>query len=269
MQQIIKDHLYNEISIDLPPQRIISFVPSITETLYALDLQDQIVGRTKFCIHPASKVKSADIIGGTKTIDIEKVRALKPDLILANKEENTQDAVAIIQKEFPVFVTDIKTYHEGVKLIKELGILCEKLPESKHITHQIAKHGSQLFPMQHRTSTAIYLIWNEPIMTVGGDTYIHDMMEKCGFENLYGKERRYPTISLQDIKDLDPEYILLSSEPFPYKEKHKAQFKEAGIQSKAILVNGEMFSWYGHKIIQALPYFKEMRNTFLEHITFS
>lgn len=238
--------------------RIVSLVPSLTELVIDLALEKELVGRTKFCIHPADKVKSVPKIGGTKNVNIEAVLNLKPDLILANKEENTRQDIEALKKECSVLVTEIANYSQALDSILEIGKLTDRIEKSQQLVIQIELNFSKLPNLEKINKSVCYLIWNEPMMTIGHDTYIHDMLQKCGFKNIYGNQDRYPTINPQELKDRNPDFIFLSSEPFPFKDKHINQFKDICPNSKVVLVNGEFFSWYGSRMLKAAAYFKEL-----------
>lgn len=238
--------------------RIVSLVPSLTELLIDLGLEQELVGRTKFCIHPADKIKSISKIGGTKNVNIEAVLNLKPDLILANKEENTRQDIEAFVGKSSVHLTEIANYSQAIESILEIGQLTNRISESQLLVAQIESSFSNLAVPANTNETVCYLIWNDPIMTIGNDTYIHDMLDKCGFKNVFGDQSRYPTISAQELKQSAPKYIFLSSEPFPFKDKHINQFKEICPESKVILVNGEYFSWYGSRMRKAADYFNNL-----------
>lgn len=263
VNKIFTDHLGYKVRLATRPNRIISLVPSITETLYHLGLEERIVGRTKFCVHPEGQVADTAKIGGTKTVDFKTIEELEPDLIIANKEENRKEDVEHLQELYTVWISDIQSIYQGVKLIKELGILLGVLPNSIKLTKQIAIEERLLLPIHKETKKAAYLIWKAPYMTVGSDTYIHSALKMCGFENAFGDQTRYPIVEIKDLIEKQPDYIFLSSEPFPFKEKHIQELKDQGIKSKIILVDGEMFSWYGSRILKALPYFRGLQRDYL------
>ena len=239
--------------------RIISLVPSLTELLIDLGLQDQLIGRTRFCIHPKEVVKSIAKIGGTKTVNIEKVKRLQPDLIIANKEENSLSDVKALEEFSKVYVTDIPNFEEALSAIITIGRLTEREKEATEMVSKIQSEFDHLAKSERTKNSACYLIWNNPLMTVGYDTFIHDMMRKCGFRNIFADMNRYPSISFEDIHNGRPDYILLSSEPFPFKEKHIAKFEKYCPDSKTILVDGEFFSWYGSRMLGAGEYFRKLR----------
>lgn len=233
--------------------RVISLVPSITETLFDLGLAaDEIVGRTKFCIHPEHLVGNVEIIGGTKNLNLEKIKSLKPDLIIANKEENVKDQVETLMKDFEVLVTDIETLEDNDDLIEELGQIFGKEDRAHWFNHRI----TEIFdlPKLEKTLKVAYLIWKNPYMTVGGDTFISGILESLGFENLFKNKKRYPEVQLEDLKKAD--LIFLSSEPFPFQEKHINEIREVCVNQKIMIVDGEAFSWYGTHLAKCGEYYK-------------
>ncbi len=235
--------------------RIISLVPSITETLFDFGLNpDQIVGRTKFCIHPEEKIKSVEMIGGTKNLNIEKIKALKPDLIIGNKEENTKEQVEILMKEFKVWITDIQNLEDNRNFISELGYILQQQTVAEKINYETEEIFSE-FEIENRRK-ATYLIWKNPYMTVGSDTFIHEIMEKLGFENIFRNQLRYPAITSDELQNAD--YILLSSEPFPFREKHAEELKKILPETKIILVDGEAFSWFGSRPSKSGAYYRSL-----------
>lgn len=240
--------------------KIISLVPSLTETLLYLGLEEQVIGRTKFCIHPQGKVDSIPRFGGTKNPNIEDIVAACPDLIIANKEENNkEDVERLIQEGIDVLVTDINNYDTALEALLQIGVATEKLPEAQELKTAIDREFDAIQPLDHRLNTA-YFIWKNPYMTVGQGTFIHDMLDRCGFKNVFESESRYPTTDLERLKELDTEVVLLSSEPYPFKDK---DCKEIFSQTKipAIIVDGEYFSWYGSRMIDAPKYFNGLIKT--------
>nr|WP_315028961.1 helical backbone metal receptor [uncultured Chryseobacterium sp.] len=235
--------------------KIVSLVPSITEALFDLGPHGhEIVGRTKFCIHPHDKVKNVTVIGGTKNIDIEKIKALQPDLILANKEENIKEQVEALMNDFKVTVTNVETIEDNYYLLKNLGNLLGKQEKAQLFNLKIYDilHQAKL---KTKVKTA-YLIWNKPYMTIGSDTFIHKILSEIGFENIFKNQTRYPAITTEDLEKAD--VIMLSSEPFPFKEKHIEELKAFYPNKEIIIVDGEAFSWYGTHIAKCEHYFKEL-----------
>ena len=249
------------IDSDAKYKRIVSLVPSQTE--YLIDLlhgsSDQsIVGRTKFCIHPMEQVKDITIIGGTKQVHIDRIEALNPDLIIANKEENTLEIVKSLEYLCPVYTTEVKTVGDAYQSMADLGILLDQVVKTTKLIDQIKKEHNT-YSGSTNNKSALYLIWNDPYMTIGGDTFITSMMNAAGFDNVYCHKERYPTITIEQIKKADPDYIFLSSEPFPFKEKHKVAFADLNIPVH--IVDGELFSWYGTRMLRSWKYFKELKES--------
>lgn len=235
--------------------KVISLVPSITEALFDLGLtENEVIGRTKFCIHPQEKVKNIDIIGGTKNLNIDKIKNLQPDLILANKEENVKEQVEILMKDFNVKVYNTETIEDNYYLVKNLGMLFHKEEKAQLF-------NLKMYEVLHQTKIktplkAAYLIWKNPYMSVGSDTFIHHILTEIGFENLFKTQTRYPEIQIEDLADAD--VIMLSSEPFPFKEKHITALQDFYPDKKIMIVDGEAFSWYGTHIAKCGDYYKQL-----------
>jgi ABC-type Fe3+-hydroxamate transport system substrate-binding protein len=247
--------IYKKPSI--PPTKIVSLVPSITELLYDLGLENETVGITKFCIHPKDWLKTKTKIGGTKNINIEKIVALEPDLVICSKEENIQAQVNTLAETLPVYLTDVRTYEDALQMILDIGAITNKTTAAKNLFQKINHSFGNGIVAQKKHKTA-YLIWHEPYMTIGGDTFIHDMMQKIGLENVYKNETRYPSFVLEELILLKPDVVLLSSEPYPFKDKHIPALTTHLPNTKIYLADGEMFSWYGSRMLYAAEYFKRL-----------
>tara|TARA_R110000868_G_scaffold259361_7_gene517396 strand:+ start:17401 stop:18144 length:744 start_codon:yes stop_codon:yes gene_type:complete len=239
----------------MPYKRVISLVPSLTELLIDFGLKDRLVGRTKFCIHPKEIVSDLQPIGGTKNPNIQKILSLKPDLIITNKEENRKEDVIELSKHCEVVLTEIDTIEEALQWISKLGNKLEVDEEALQLITEIQK----LIPssIEFQNIRTAYFIWKDPWMTIGSDTYIHNVMKYFGLKNVYGEQSRYPETDFEELHTLNPELILLSSEPYPFKQKHILELKTICPDSTILLVNGEWFSWYGSRMVVAL---KELLN---------
>jgi ABC-type Fe3+-hydroxamate transport system substrate-binding protein len=240
--------------------RIISLVPSITELLSYLHLQSEVVGITKFCVHPENWFRKKTRVGGTKNINYGIIDQLSPDLIIANKEENVKEQIEKLAERYDVFVTDVDTLSEAATMIDDIGRLTGKPDEASFLSNQVIDKFAalkQAGSSKRKTRTA-YFIWKDPFMVVGSDTFINDMMTYCGFENIFSGQKRYPQIILNQITENDCELIVLSSEPYPFEEKHKEEFQKKFPQIKIMLVDGEMFSWYGSRLLESVHYFKQI-----------
>ena len=247
-------HQLNQtIELKSYPKRIISLVPSQSELLWDLGLRDELVGITKFCIHPTEMFKSIDRLGGTKTLNIEKIRALKPDLIIGNKEENEQSQILELQKEFTVWMSDIYTLDDSLMMIEKVGELVNRVEEASAIKNSIQL---SFLNLKQHTKSVLYFIWREPYMAAGKATFIGHILDRLGFKNkLEDNNGRYPQLSLEEIRLLNPELILLSSEPYPFKEIHIKELQDRLPDTKIILVDGELFSWYGSHLQKSVEYF--------------
>jgi len=241
------------------PRRIISIVPSQTEMLHYLGLEKEVIGITKFCIHPKEWFQKKDRVGGTKQLNIEKIKRLEPDLILGNKEENTKEQIEELREYFPVWLSDVDSIDRAIDLIDQIGIITNTIPKAQQLIHQIFLAQDDLPKSNKRV---LYFIWHEPKMTAGKNTFIDAMLNEAGFKNVL-QVPRYPELSEEDIEALSPEYIFLSSEPFPFKEKHRIAYQNRFPNAKVILVDGELFSWYGSRLLHSFDYFRELNEGLL------
>lgn len=243
------------------PKRIISLVPSQTELLWDLGLDEEVIAITKFCKHPVNWYKHKIKVGGTKTLNIPLIRELKPDLIIANKEENEKSQIEDLQNEANILVTDVSSLEEAIAMIKDIGTVTGKASEAIKMTMSIQTEFSTLNSMDLKI-TAAYLIWQKPYMAAGGGTFINDMMAHCGLQNIFSTRNRYPEITLEELEignagSTRCELLLLSSEPYPFKEKHLVEIQKKLPHIKIALADGEMFSWYGSRLKKAPGYFKD------------
>lgn len=236
-----------EVRISFPPVRIVSLVPSITE--YLLDIGAPVVGRTKFCVHPANKVKAIPTVGGTKNFKIEKVAGLDPDLIIGNKEENYREGIEELAKRYPVWMSDIVTLQDQYQMMHEVGKITKKEDKATIITSQVQSSLDSV--RKAHGEKVLYLIWKNPWMAAGRQTFIHSLLEYIGYENCI-QESRYPQLFDETIEQVDPQIIMLSSEPFPFREKHIEEVSKLWPNAEVVLVDGEMYSWYGSRIIHLI-----------------
>ncbi len=246
------------VSIPFPVRRIVSLVPSQTELLVDLGVEDLLVGVTKFCVHPAGMKERVGQIGGTKAVKMDKVIALKPDLVIGNKEENLQSDIESLEQRVPVWMSDIHDLETALDMIHQVGLLVEKEQKALEVIESINQKFNQLEGVEKskQLTSVLYLIWRKPYMAAGKGTFIDDCLTRCGWVNCI-PETRYPEI---DTKSLNPELILLSSEPYPFKEKHIEELKVLFPQAKIELVDGEYFSWYGTRMLGAPDYFIDLLN---------
>jgi len=250
------DQLNRIIEIVATPQRIVSLVPSQTELLFDLGLDETIIGITKFCVHPKEWHQSKTRVGGTKNVNIEKVISLKPDLIIANKEENLKANIEALEAIAPVWISDINNLSTALNMIVAIGEITNTIEKAKILVNTINIEFEALNAFQ-KSITCMYLIWQNPYMTVGADTFINDMFKYCKLENVFANKTRYPEVSITEMQAANPDMILLSSEPYPFKQKHIDELQQHLPNAKILLVDGEMFSWYGSRLIKTAKYFKE------------
>lgn len=253
------DQTGKNISLIKLPQQIISLVPSQTELLFDLGLENEVAGITKFCVHPGEWFRNKTRVGGTKQLNLEIIRQLKPDLIIANKEENVKEQVDELGKDFPVWISDISNLQDAYFMIEQVGLMTGRIQQAKKITEKIKDKFNRLKTANYRLRTA-YFIWQNPYMTVGSDTFIHAMLEKAGFINIFSDKKRYPEITIEELQTAGCQLLFLSSEPFPFKEKHRDELQKKLPGSKVILVDGEMFSWYGSRLQFAPAYFQQLHD---------
>ncbi|SKB65748.1 ABC-type Fe3+-hydroxamate transport system, substrate-binding protein [Salegentibacter holothuriorum] len=251
----VKDQLQRKISLPNVPRRIISLVPSQTELLIDMGLEEQLVGITKFCVHPKYLRKTKTIVGGTKQVKIEKIKALEPDIILCNKEENTKEMVTALEKIAPVHVSDIVKIEDSFELMKQYGEIFRKEALVETMVNSVIKKIEVLQEQLKDKSIrkVAYFIWKKPLMVAGKDTFIDELLKLNKFENVFNTSR-YPETSFEELKVKNPDLLLLSSEPFPFEEKHKEYFSDLNIEIE--LVDGEYFSWYGSRLVKAMDYFR-------------
>ena len=266
--QSFTDQLGRTILLHSNAQRIISVVPSQSELLFDLGLHDEVVGITKFCVHPHHWFHSKTRVGGTKTLNIDRIDSLKPDLIIANKEENTKEQIETLEKKYPVWISDVYDIETALQMILAIGELTNKAQNALLLADQIRNNFTQLktdielrsveiqnSPGQPNT---VYLIWKDPYLTVGGDTFIDAMIKAAGLKNIFQHLTRYPEIRIEDLQNSKCELLLLSTEPYPFSQKHIDELQPYLPGTKIMVVDGEMFSWYGSRLLEAPLYFKSL-----------
>lgn len=260
ISRIFFDQLGREVILNDLPRRIISLVPSQTELLYDLGLGDRVVGITKFCIHPKEWFESKVRVGGTKNVNIQRVKELQPDLILANKEENTKEDITLLETIAPVWISNVNTVDDALKMIHSIGQLTGKEVESDRLIKEISISFSKknLFS----SHSALYMIWKDPNYCAGKETFIDSMLEKAGFHNVC-ELTRYPEIGTFGMKE--PDFVFLSSEPYPFKEADIIKFANEFPRSKVVFVDGELFSWYGSRMRLAADYFLNLKTKICRH----
>jgi ABC-type Fe3+-hydroxamate transport system substrate-binding protein len=250
------DQLGNITSLTSPPQRIISLVPSQTELLADLGLDDNVVGITKFCVHPLEWRKRKNIVGGTKNFHFDTIDRLQPDLIIGNKEENYKEGIERLRERYPVWMSDIFTLQDALFMIETIGLMTETEGSAKRISDDITSKFESI--KKYDGQSVLYLIWRQPWMAAGKNTFIDSMLTTIGLTNVIASYDRYPTMTSEQITSLAPQYIFLSSEPYPFKHQHTQELQKISPASRNFLVDGEMFSWYGSRLRKAPDYFRTL-----------
>lgn len=255
MKRLVIDQIGNRVEFNFPPKRIISLVPSQTELLHSLGLEDEVMGITKFCVHPQNWRSEKRIIGGTKKVHQNVIHELQPDLIIGNKEENERVDILSLKERYPVWMSDVTTLPDAYNMIKQAGDICDRSKRASQIIEQTQDAFAQL---GRRKGSVLYLIWMKPWMGVASDTFIHSILSEIGFVNTLQSKSRYPELDRSDLESLNPDYVFLSSEPYPFRQKHLGELEKLFPNAKVILVDGEFFSWYGSRLMKAPQYFNSL-----------
>lgn len=266
--KIINDSLKREILIKTTPKRIVSLVPSQTELLYDLGLENEIVGITKFCVHPYHLKATKTIVGGTKKVDFNKIKALQPDFILCNKEENSYAFLPELEKIAPIYFSDVNSIQDSLNLIANLGNILNRRTESINLIEKInfKLTNFKSFIKDKPARKVAYFIWANPWMVAGNNTYINEILKLNKFENIYANRSRYPKVEINKIRhEGDPDVIILSSEPFPFKDEHAMEIATYTNRSVTVFADGELFSWFGSRLLLSFDYFKELHKKFESH----
>ncbi|MFD1872990.1 ABC transporter substrate-binding protein [Hymenobacter bucti] len=247
-----------QVRLFYPPLRIVSLVPSQTELLFDLGLRKQIVGVTKFCIYPEYARHKAQVIGGTKNFDFVKIKATQPDLVIGNKEENYAEGITELSKSYPVWMSNITDLGEALDMIRRIGQLTGTPHRANPLTAEIGNSFTALGTPAPLIPAA-YFIWRKPFMVAASGTFIDDMLRRAGFANVFAHLERYPEVTPERLAQAAPARIFLSSEPYPFKEKHVAELQEICPAAQVQLVDGELFSWYGSRLRLSAAYFQTLR----------
>jgi ABC-type Fe3+-hydroxamate transport system substrate-binding protein len=259
MKKTFTDQMQRSVSVAYPPQRIISLVPSQTELLAELGLLPQLIGRTKFCIHPYTQLSAVPIVGGTKNFRFSTIHTLKPDLIIGNKEENYREGIEELATQYPVWMSDINTLDDALEMIRQVGHVTNTEHRAGQLAIQIQQSLEEVRQIW-KGQKVLYLIWKKPWMAAGKHTFIDAMLNYIGFENCISQSR-YPQLTDNELRDLSPDVVMLSSEPYPFKAPEQADLQVWWPTSRVILADGEMFSWYGSRLQHAASYIKNLHNS--------
>ncbi|WP_301107339.1 helical backbone metal receptor [Sporosarcina sp.] len=251
MKKEVTDHLGRTLTYEFPPKRIVTLCPGITETLFAIGLEDEIVGRTRYCIYP-EVAKKIPAVAGTKDLDLEKIHAAKPDVIIMEKEENTREMVEILSEFYPVYVAEVQTIDDAFRMITDMGTLTDRQQQADSLAADIKQAFAELPALP--AARVAYVIWKKPYMVAGKDTYINTLLQRIGFITPFAESAdRYPALTEEQFKEAKLDLVLLASEPYPFKEKQQLQFQEMLPDTSIQLIDGEMF-WYGARMLLSAKY---------------
>jgi ABC-type Fe3+-hydroxamate transport system substrate-binding protein len=251
------DQMQRRIGVEWPPQRIVSLVPSQTELLFYLGAGSQVAGVTDFCIEPPAALQNCQRVGGTKRFLFDRIERLGPDLLIGNREENYIEGIARLEQRHAVWMSDIETLNHARWMIEAIGELCDRADAAARLVREIDAAFSHL--SRSRLGSAAYLIWQKPWMAAGSETFIDDMLRRAGFDNAFADRTRYPEITLDELRTRAPRFVLLSSEPFPFEQRHLTQLQMELPDARILLVDAMPFSWYGSRLLHAPAYFHELR----------
>ncbi len=263
---VIKDDLGREHVFATPPRRIVSLVPSLTETIVFLGAKEKLVGITDYCIRPEGTLAAITRIGGTKNPDIAKILSLPPDLVIANKEENEKRHIEALEREVPVFLTYPRSVQDTAKTVRDLGIILEAENTAERFTSAIAAflHSIKSDPPFSQPLRTACMVWRNPWMAAGPDTYASNLLGVFGFENVVPDlENRYPKMTLDAVLERKPDVILLPDEPYDFGDEDKAFVADflgkRNATSRVELIDGAYLTWFGSRTLEALVYLKGIR----------
>jgi ABC-type Fe3+-hydroxamate transport system substrate-binding protein len=245
----MKDVRGRELVFAAAPRRVVSLVPSVTETLFDLACGDAVVGITDFCIFPPALTLPR--LGGTKNPRVDEIRALAPDLVHMNLEENLRRHGEAIEEFAPVFVSEPKSVDDVAVLIEQLGAIHDRVPRALELAAQLRAEAAS---MPRRTFTFACPIWKKPWMWCGGDTYVSHLVQAASGQNVLRDEMRYPQRELAEVLALRPDVIFLPDEPYLFTEKDAAEISGARVIGP---FPGHLFTWHGTRTILGLRFLRE------------
>ena len=253
------DQTGRTIALDAPPKRIVSTVPSQTELLYDLGLEQEVVGITAYCEHPPHWKSEKAIIGGTKDLQIEKIRDLQPDLVIGNKEENIREQYEAIGEFSNYWISDVETVDDALEMISSIGKLTNTYERAEELRKAIEAERKDLAALPASPKTAFY-IWKDPWMLAGNDTFIGAMLEELGWQNIAPSGMgRYPVCAPDELEKYNPDIILLTSEPYAFKSSDSELLMEDFPGTLIKQVDGQLFSWYGSRMLSAFRYLQRLQ----------
>jgi ABC-type Fe3+-hydroxamate transport system substrate-binding protein len=241
----VTDGVGRAVRLDAPPRRIVSLVPSTTETLFDLGLGERVVGRTRYCVHPADGVEALPTVGGTKNVDLDALQALEPDLVLGNQEENLPEIWPGLEAAAPLYVAYPRSVDDAREDLLRMAHLVGADGRGAALAARIDAGRAALRPEPFRFAC---LIWKTPWMAAGDDTYLSALLGEWGGVNVV--EGRYPEVTLEQLQARAPDVVLLPSEPFPFAERHLPDLGE--LAPRARLLDGQLLTWHGSRLALAL-----------------
>lgn len=250
------DQLGTRFTLAAPPRRVVSLVPSQTELLFALGVGDRVAGVTRYCTRPADALAGRARVGGTKKFDFRAIEALDPDLVIGNKEENYQDGIERLRQRYPVWMSDIYDLDDALEMIAQVSRMVDAAESGDQLIARIQERFAAL--RAAASLRAAYLIWRKPYMAVGGRNFIDHLLGRAGLTNVFGGRERYPEVSADELREARPDVVLLSSEPFPFTEDHRAEFETLLPGVRALLVDGTLCSWYGSRLLETPAYLEDL-----------
>ncbi len=257
----VSDDLGFRVDLATAPARIVSLVPSWTETLFSFGFEPEIVGITKFCVSPAGKVESIQKVGGTKNPDIRAIAALEPDLVIANAEENRREDVERIRSHgIAVFTTYPRTIPGAVDSILKLGRVLQREAPAGALARQVtlAVGGIEAgLGIWNKMRLRVFCpIWKKPWMTFNADTYAHDVLRMLGFNNVFASAgERYPVTTLDEALSRRPDIVILPDEPYEFGDGDVAELKSMlppALSRRVLIVSGRDLHWYGVHMVNGL-----------------
>ena len=267
---VLTDDVGREHAFHSSPRRIVSLVPSLTETIALLAGTDKLAGITRYCIHPQEKLRQIPRIGGTKDPNIDQILSADIDLVIANKEENLPQHIEALEKKLPVFITFPRSIQQTIKTVMDLGILTDARDNAEQFSHSckaILKAIEADSAIAPPLKTAC-MIWKDPWMTVGPDTYVSDVLATLGLQNIFDSSQdRYFKTALEDVIAREPQVILLPDEPYEFGKSDKALIedflKAQGAKARVELIDGSSLTWFGSRTLPALGYLRKFKKSLL------
>lgn len=241
----------------MKPERVVSLVPSLTEALFAFGVGEKVVGRTRYCTQPPRAVGKVAKVGGTKKVEVGRILDLEPDLVVAVKEENPREEIEELEEAgVPVFVGAPETVADALGMLRELAG-CVGAPGAEAVLGPIERVYGRLREVRPEKARRVFVpIWKGPYMGAGSDTYLHDVLEVCGGENVCGNFTRYPAVALEEVEALQPEVVLLPDEPYPFSAADLPEFYALDVpaarEDRVHLVDGKLLTWYGPRMASSL-----------------